>query len=56
MDYYINTIYDVQNKKNFFHHYNVFEHNHIFELSFLNKVTMQYWNLEFWLFLYIYLR
>ena len=30
VDYYMNTVYDMQNEKDLFCHYNVFEYNHHF--------------------------
>ena len=34
MVYYINTIYDKQNEKDFVYHYNVFQYNQDFEIVF----------------------
>ena len=38
MDYYINTIYDVQNEMKYFYHYNEFLHNLDFVIVFLKNV------------------
>ena len=37
MDYYINTIDEMQNEKNFLYHYNVFVHILDFEIYFLKS-------------------
>ena len=34
VDFYMNTIGDMQNEMNFFHHYNEIEYNHYFEIFF----------------------
>ena len=34
VDYYLNTVYEMQNEKDFFYHYNVFEYIQDFEIVF----------------------
>ena len=46
VDYYINTIDDMQNEMDFYGHCKKFEYNHYFEQFFLKK-SVTHWNTKF---------
>ena len=46
VDYYINTIYDTQNEKDFINHYKSFLHI-LYSVKFSKKNSMTQWNSMF---------